>query len=412
MISPKIPIAVSIALYFMPICGIIYKQITKLPYATQERKLIMKTKLVHLLFTVVFTATIFFATAYINENKAVVAEPYNNITQWNENPEETNDVCLYNYKVFLSEGLLTEEQVCYDIIYGNNLTEQGLKDLISAGYLHAYIDVLISAGRLPEGFTPSAAPAPKPEPIPEQPSEETPSQQEQTTPEDTIEASDVITFDETVNGVFIVINAEIKSYASYDTSSQIINSWAIGEEANVTALTSNGYYKIEKNKVEQYIKKTNLVEKNLYDEAWKETNRIDSTCKAEGCITYTNSYTGENKTKILKTKEHDMTVTEKQAATCTEDGFEKSNCSMCGLEFQKPISAPGHLPGELEIIKKAGIFTAGKSELKCVECEELLESNEIKARIPLHDLFIGIAIFAVIVSIRAYSVEKTTDNTF
>ncbi|MBQ6844023.1 MAG: Ig domain-containing protein [Agathobacter sp.] len=84
--------------------------------------------------------------------KLTVVGPYNGYTQWNENPEETNDACLYAYIVFINEGILTEGQVCNEIIYGNNLTEQGLRDLISAGYLHDYIDVLIYADRLPEDY--------------------------------------------------------------------------------------------------------------------------------------------------------------------------------------------------------------------------------------------------------------------
>lgn len=264
--------------------------------------------------------------------------------QYNNNPEETNDDLLYKYELFLDEGLLTEEEVFIKITQYNNLTNQGVQDLINDGYLHSYIDDLIVAGRLPEGFTPTVSTPETPpveEPVQDNNTTEQPNNNEQapaSTPA-------TVTCDESINGTFIVIKAETKSYVSHSTSSNKVKTWAMGEEVEVTGLTSNGYYRINDNNSEQYIKESNLVKKDLYDAAWVETNLIESTCTEEGSITYTNSYTDESKTEPLEKKQHQMKTVDKVGATCTTDGYEKKTCSMCGLEQEDILYATGHKEG-------------------------------------------------------------------
>lgn len=269
--------------------------------------------------------------------------------QWNNNPEETNDAKLYKYEVMLDEGIVTEQMVFEEIVYCNNLTDQGVQDLINDGYLHSYIDALIEAGRLPQGFTPTTS-VPETPPVEESQTENIPtnSSTEQTgnseTQTQSTPAPETVTCDETVTGTYVIIKAETKGYASYSTSSSKVKTWALGETVDVTGLTSNGYYRVNDNS-EQFIKESNLVKKDLYDAAWTETNRIESSCTEEGSVSYTNTYTDESKTEIIGKVEHKMEVIEKTAASCETDGIEKLKCSMCELEQENTIVATGHKAG-------------------------------------------------------------------
>lgn len=110
----------------------------------------MKKRFSNLFIMLLLTAIVFSGMAYENGSKA-------DVHQYNYNPEETNDWRLYSYKLFLDNNVCTEEYIFIDITEYNNLTNQGVEDLVNSGYLHSYIPALIEAGRLPEGFTPTSS---------------------------------------------------------------------------------------------------------------------------------------------------------------------------------------------------------------------------------------------------------------
>lgn len=393
----------------------------------------MKNLLIRiLLFTLVFTGF-----THINDNKS-------DVHQYNYNPEATNTMDLLNYKWLLDDGIATEEYVFVDITEYNNLTDQGVQDLVNAGYLHSYIPALIEAGRLPEGFTPASSnntqkpsesekepESQKPEETPKPPVSETPDssntqtqkpeseavtpspapldKEESTAPDVTPDkkpdsstsqnkpqtnteeknpATDSsVTCDTSVTGTYVVVSENTKGYASYKTSSKVSATYNMGEEVTVTALTSNGFYQVTKDDTNVYVKKEHLVEKETYDTAWKELSKTESTCIAEGSILYTNTITGETKVVVTNKADHSMIVTESIPATCEKVGSETITCSVCG-EKQTKKTAAMHKEGELETVKKAGIFFEGKKESKCLSCGETITTQTIPSKLPLFVLYV------------------------
>lgn len=380
-----------------------------------------------LLFTLVFTGF-----THINDNKS-------DVHQYNYNPEKTNTRDLLGYKLMLDGGVITEEYVFVDITEYNNLTDQGVQDLINAGYLHSYIPALIEAGRLPEGFTPVASNnTPKPSESEKEPEsqkqEETPKPSVSETPDssntqtqkpeseavtpnpapaDKEEESSVpdekpdkkpdsstsqnkpqtntegknpatessITCDTSVSGTYVVVSENTKGYASYKTSSKVSATYNMGEEVTVTALTSNDFYQVAKDDTNVYVKKEHLVEKETYDTAWKELSKTESTCITEGSILYTNTITGETKVVVTNKADHSMVVTESIPATCKKEGSETITCSVCG-EKQIKKTAAMHKEGKLETVKKAGLFLEGKKESKCLSCGEIITTQTIPSKLP------------------------------
>ena len=139
----------------------------------------MKKKLFNISILLLLAIITFHSIAFINPQFAD-----DQWHQYNYNPEKTNTLDLLSYKLALDQGAITEEYVFVDITEYNNLTNQGVKDLVNDGYLHSYIPALIEAGRLPEGFTPTSdntntPSAPEQEvPKPEPPTSEAPNTSE------------------------------------------------------------------------------------------------------------------------------------------------------------------------------------------------------------------------------------------
>jgi hypothetical protein len=65
-------------------------------------------------------------------------------------------------------------------------------------------------------------------------------------------------------------------------------------------------------------------------------------------------------------------------ATCTEDGYTRVYCSICGNVIEETIiKASGHQPGEWEIVTPATASTSGLKVKKCSVCGTVLEEKTI-----------------------------------
>lgn len=181
-----------------------------------------------------------------------------------------------------------------------------------------------------------------------------------------------------VSGTFVMTTAT----GLYDTNkkSNKVSSLDAGTAVNVTAETSNGLFKTEDN---YYFDKTKCVTADTWESGWQETGRVDATCTEAGSITYSNS----NNTEITKTEEiaalgHAYEVTDTKEPTCTEKGSTTYTCSRCGDTYTEEAEALGHQKGEWEVTKKPGLFGKGEKVIKCTVCGEVLETEEIKGKIP------------------------------
>ncbi len=102
------------------------------------------------------------------------------------------------------------------------------------------------------------------------------------------------------------------------------------------------------------------------------------TCSAEGIKTFTCSSCGDTYTEKIAKKEH-VIKTIGSDATCTTDGFSYSVCANCGITLGAPVLVPatGHKTGEWVVTKAPQCAVDGKEELRCTECNELLDSRVI-----------------------------------
>ena len=116
-----------------------------------------------------------------------------------------------------------------------------------------------------------------------------------------------------------------------------------------------------------------------------EVRRVCKNCKAEE--TEDTSPTG-----------HSFLPTSYLAPTCTEDGKSELVCSGCGAVFSAPVPPAGHNFRDGEIIKRAGLFTAGKSRLTCSECGV---TEEVKIASVLPAAVLPFAVFALLASAAA-----------
>lgn len=96
-------------------------------------------------------------------------------------------------------------------------------------------------------------------------------------------------------------------------------------------------------------------------------------------------------------------ITIMEEATCTKDGSKGYVCSVCGdvKDFQV-IPAKGHAPGE-PVREEAGLFKTGTIHTYCTTCHSLLEEEIIPAKV---NPVVPAVIFVVIVAIVAVVVFK------
>ena len=68
-------------------------------------------------------------------------------------------------------------------------------------------------------------------------------------------------------------------------------------------------------------------------------------------------------------------------------------------DFKEEIPATGHTEGEEETVKESTLISKGQKEVRCTECNEVLETSEIA--IPTNyliiDAIIAVALLAVII---------------
>lgn len=220
---------------------------------------------------------------------------------------------------------------------------------------------------------------------------------------------------------------------------------------------------------------TGSTSKEVHTHKWTVTDNVEATCQTEGYIKYICTECGKEKTEKTAKAEHDLTLVKEIPgncstfsvreykcdycdyteeiqgelgehdfvlsensikATCTEGGYEKKKCSICGKEEEGPtdpqghsyattitiieestctkdgskgylcsvcgdvkdyqvIPAKGHTQGE-PVREEAGLFKTGTIHTYCTTCHSLLEEEIIPAKV---NPAVPAGIFVVIVII-------------
>lgn len=285
--------------------------------------------------------------------------------------QNESDGYIYIFEDGIKQGILTEYDVFEAIAYYNYLTPTGLDIFLTRGNIPSYIDDLIAVGRLPQGYTVSAGSTTS---TVTTPSASVPVTQEpvNTTP----------TLDESKAGTYVVIDSDVKSYATYNKENEV-RTWTLAEQVNVKGLMSNGYYKVVFEDKEQYIDKSHLATLEKYEAAWEETEKVESKCEVAGSVTYTNSLTKETKTEVLEALEHEYVQAEETLPTCTSKGEKKFICSLCGDEKIETTDALGHVEGETKVIKRENFLFSPENplitdatETTCSICGEIIATSD------------------------------------
>ncbi len=77
--------------------------------------------------------------------------------------------------------------------------------------------------------------------------------------------------------------------------------------------------------------------------------------------------------------EHSYTSAVTKEATCAEEGVTTYTCSNCGGSYTETIEKLPHTPGDWETVIEPTQSAAGKAELKCVVCGEVMYEKAIPA---------------------------------
>ena len=64
--------------------------------------------------------------------------------------------------------------------------------------------------------------------------------------------------------------------------------------------------------------------------------------------------------------------------TCTERGWTTYTCTECGYSYTDDFTSPAHRPGEFTTVLEPTYDAEGLMELRCTECNELLDSKTIE----------------------------------
>ena len=84
-------------------------------------------------------------------------------------------------------------------------------------------------------------------------------------------------------------------------------------------------------------------------------------------------------------------VFEEKQIVHSEDtwGFTLHKCKTCGYEYRTHYSAPGHVPGDWEILRDANYEQKGKKQKTCKVCGEVLTQELIPKRIPVEVIILS-----------------------
>ena len=81
---------------------------------------------------------------------------------------------------------------------------------------------------------------------------------------------------------------------------------------------------------------------------------------------------------------------EKQLNHSTDTwGFTLHKCTTCGYEYRTHYSAPGHIPGDWEVLREADYEHKGKQQQTCTVCGEILNQEVIPQRIPVEVIILS-----------------------
>ena len=201
---------------------------------------------------------------------------------------------------------------------------------------------------------------------------------------------------------------------SSNTSSTEVKTETPAETSTETSTSDNKQpEKTEKNNTSETKTETkNEPTQEEIDAAWEETEREEATCTEDGKIVYINSITGDTKEESIPATGHDYEVTDTTEATCTDDGKNTYTCKVCGDSYDETIPASGHTEGEWKVTKEAGLFSTGSKEVTCEKCGEVLNTEEIPQTCPLPlAAVIGIVVAVVaVLGIVIIVVKKRNKN--
>lgn len=82
----------------------------------------------------------------------------------------------------------------------------------------------------------------------------------------------------------------------------------------------------------------------------------------------------ETKTEIISTNNHKLVSKALVAATCTEFGQHRVECTECDYAYET-ITAPACQPGEFTVTKKPDIFNDGEERATCTVCGKKVTRN-------------------------------------
>lgn len=123
----------------------------------------------------------------------------------------------------------------------------------------------------------------------------------------------------------------------------------------------------------------------------------EATCTEIGEITYTCKTCNDFYIEEIPKLSHEYECENIKAVTCVEAGENSYTCKLCGASYTEEILPIGHIAGEWIVAKNAGIFSEGERIKKCINCDEICETEIISSKYPIYYLYIGITVSAILV---------------
>ncbi len=93
-------------------------------------------------------------------------------------------------------------------------------------------------------------------------------------------------------------------------------------------------------------------------------------------VDYWKNYTG----KVNIAHPEDQKQTDEKLPNCTEDGYRRVTCGMCGKEISnETLPKTGHTAGDWKVTKEPTCAEEGTKEIHCTVCDALMETQTIPA---------------------------------
>lgn len=103
---------------------------------------------------------------------------------------------------------------------------------------------------------------------------------------------------------------------------------------------------------------------------------VEPTCTSDGYIEGTCICGDKMRYGFVKAAGHSFAVTEEKKATCTEKGYTKSRCGICGEEEVEIVPALGH--DNVKTVTEPDCTQPGRETVACRRCGRVLSDTEIE----------------------------------